>query len=95
MIAMRYGCIPVARATGGLVDTIQDNEETASNTGFLFYQASVEGLASAFTRAINTFSNPENWTLLQRNAMNQDFSWSRSAASYYHLYKNLEQGSPK
>jgi starch synthase len=89
MIAMRYGCVPVARATGGLKDTIFDNIPDKPNTGFLFNQATSSDLANAIQRALSVFSDKESWRTIQRNGMMQDFSWERSAKQYAQLYFSL------
>lgn len=89
MIAMRYGCIPVARATGGLKDTISDLTDPSLSTGFLFGEATPEALAEAIRRAMAAYTDPKGWELRQRYAMQQDFSWNRSALEYYRLYRLL------
>ncbi len=89
MFAMHYGCVPVARATGGLKDTIFDNIPDKFNTGFLFNQAASPDLANAIHRALSVFSDKEAWRAIQRNGMMQDFSWERSAKQYSRLYFSL------
>ncbi|MDH5508447.1 MAG: glycosyltransferase, partial [Anaerolineae bacterium] len=89
MIAMRYGCLPVARATGGLRDTIVDYGVNESSTGFLFSKAASSALAGAIRRAFEVFADHTAWVQLQRRAMLQDFSWVRSAHSYFDLYDRL------
>lgn len=89
MIAMRYGCVPVARAVGGLRDTIQDYHESGLRTGFLFKDATASALAKSLLRALQVFSDPADWQALQRNGMAQDFSWNRFARQYFELYKTL------
>lgn len=89
MIAMRYGCVPVARATGGLQDTIQDYSPSAESTGFLFAEASSADLASAIRRGLAVYADPEAWRKLQLNGMSQDFSWEQSARQYRALYLSL------
>jgi starch synthase len=89
MIAMRYGCVPVARATGGLADTIIDTEPATENTGFLFDDATPEALAEALRRVLKRFKSKKGWQSLQRNGMRQDFSWKRSAQIYLQEYKAL------
>jgi starch synthase len=86
MIAMRYGCIPVARATGGLKDTIVDSEDENTATGILFDAAIVSELTAALTRAISLYRKPQIWQKMQQNGMRQDFSWERSALAYAQLY---------
>lgn len=89
MIAMHYGCIPVASATGGLVDTIIDDERTEKATGFLSSEANVESFSRALLRAIEAYHNKEKWHQLIIAAMTQDFSWDRSAKQYFQLYTSL------
>jgi starch synthase len=84
MIAMRYGCIPVARATGGLRDTI-----TEGRTGFLFAEASALAMSAALLRALATFRDQEDWQVMQESAMAENFSWERSAFKYAALYRLL------
>jgi len=84
MIAMRYGCIPVVRAVGGLHDTVTDGE-----TGFVFIQPKVKDFVAAVRRAVETYKNEQAWRSMQINAMSQDFSWTNSALKYLELYKRL------
>jgi starch synthase len=84
MIAMRYGAVPVARATGGLRDTIAE-----SRTGFLFTDASSNVMAAALRRAMQAFQNRAKWQEMQVNAMREDFSWQKSAEQYASLYQKL------
>ncbi|MBN1536840.1 MAG: glycogen synthase [Anaerolineales bacterium] len=89
MFAMRYGCVPIARATGGLKDTIADSDPGKCDTGFLFKQANSSDLANAVRRALLVFNDRETWRVIQRNGMAQDFSWERSAKQYAQLYFSL------
>ena len=90
MIAMRYGNVPIARATGGLKDTIVDyDSDESKNNGFLFDNATPEALAGAIRRALDVFHDQRRWRALQRRGMKQDFSWGKSAAEYYNLYRSL------
>jgi starch synthase len=91
MIAMRYGCVPIGRATGGLHDTIYDYNHGKDSTGFLFDEASPEALLGALTRALRVFKDKKAWLSLQRRGMEQDFSWQRSAKEYLELYRTLLQ----
>ncbi|MGM9997777.1 MAG: glycogen synthase [Candidatus Bruticola sp.] len=87
MIAMRYGTLPIARETGGLVDTIKDNFY-GDGTGYLFRNYTVDDMLTAFGRALEHYLyKPELWYRTQIRAMNSDFSWERSAKSYAELYK--------
>ncbi len=90
MIAMRYGCVPIARATGGLRDTIRDYLQRPDSTGFLFDAASPVGLAGAIRRALAVYGQTHNWKGLQRRGMREDFSWERSARQYAKLYYRLK-----
>jgi starch synthase len=89
MIAMRYGCLPIARSTGGLRDTVKDNQVPETSTGFLFENSTPEALAAALRRAIAVYTDRESWQARQRCAMQQDFSWQRSAQAYAKLYHKL------
>jgi starch synthase len=92
MIAMRYGCLPLARATGGLRDTIHDGPDYRENTGFLFRSASAEGFMEGLYRALDAFAHPSIWKRMQHNAMDQDFSWENSARQYAQIYMELVGG---
>jgi starch synthase len=89
MIAMRYGCIPLARATGGLRDTIIDFKRSDRSTGFLFHKASPEAFARTLRRSIKAFQNSKVWQDIQERGMSQDFSWEHSARQYLALYQSL------
>ena len=83
LIAMRYGSVPVVRATGGLADTVQDGV-----TGFSFNQYSVDDFWRALQRAIFIFrADRDDWQRIQRQGMQADFSWNRSAHGYQQLYE--------
>lgn len=84
MIAMRYGCVPVVRATGGLKDTVAEGQ-----TGFLFEEATAEALVEALRRALAIYPEQAKWQKLQRNGMTQDFSWTKSAQRYRMVYQSL------
>ncbi len=88
MYSMRYGTVPVVRATGGLDDTVTDyNEKTGSGTGFKFKDYTSAALLHALGRARAAFANPGIWKKLQLAGMRQDFSWDRSAGEYVKLYE--------
>ena len=83
MIAMRYGCVPVVRATGGLADTVQDGI-----TGFTFDDFAVADFWDALWRALYIyFNDKESWNSLQSRGMTSDFSWKHSAYGYSQLYE--------
>jgi starch synthase len=89
MIAMRYGCVPVARATGGLRDTIFDFKTSNRSTGFLFSDPTSEALTTAIRRALSAYNDQSAWHALQKRGMSQDFSWEHSADQYLELYDIL------
>jgi starch synthase len=90
MMAMRYGCVPLARATGGLKDTIVDaDREVKDGTGFLFEPASGAALAQALERALAVYADKPRWQAIQVSGMGLDFSWEKSALAYARLYQEL------
>ncbi|MCP4417931.1 MAG: glycogen synthase [Chloroflexi bacterium] len=83
LIAMRYGSVPVVRATGGLADTVLDGE-----TGFSFHEYTADAFWHALQRAIYVFNvDKPRWQTIQKAGMTTDFSWQRSALGYDQLYK--------
>ncbi len=87
LIALRYGTIPVVRATGGLADTIRDFEPaTRKGNGFRFGPYDPWQFFAAVVRAAETFRHQEVWASLVQRAMKEDVSWSRSALRYVQLY---------
>jgi starch synthase len=88
MYSLRYGTVPVVRATGGLDDTIQDfDPNTNQGTGFKFHSYDGASLLECLRRALDAFREPKVWQPLQRNGMAKDFSWKASAAAYVTLYE--------
>jgi starch synthase len=82
LIAMRYGSVPVVRATGGLADTVQDGV-----TGFTFYQYHVNDFWQAVQRAIYIYRvDQDTWQRIQQHGMQADYSWARSALGYQQLF---------
>ena len=90
LIARRYGTIPVARATGGLVDTIIPyNKSTQEGNGYLFADYNAHDMMYTVKKALTLFRDFNSWKLLMQNAMNTDYSWARSAKEYKALYERL------
>lgn len=90
MYSMRYGTIPVVRATGGLDDTVEDCSNNGKGTGFKFEKYDAKELLKAIQRAVKMYQqHPEDWKKLMRNGMTKDFSWEHSAKKYVQLYKEL------
>jgi len=81
--SLRYGAVPVVRATGGLDDTID------TDTGFKFAEYSSVALLTAVRQALAAFSNREAWVEMMRRGMQRDFSWKASAGEYSALYQRL------
>ncbi len=84
MQAQRYGALPIAHATGGLADTIDDG-----STGFLFSDLTSDGLMAACSRAFDTFANDEQLTAMRQTAMARCFGWAGAAGEYEALYNRL------
>lgn len=91
MIAMRYGTLPIVRETGGLKDTvIPYNMFTGEGTGFTFTHFNGDEMGDAVFRAARTFwDDKDAWNKLIDNAMDANFSWTRSAAAYMDVYYGL------
>jgi len=88
MYSLRYGTLPVVRATGGLRDTVVNyGERDASGTGFMFDDLTADGLVNTIGWAQSTyFDRPDHIEAMRRTAMAQDFSWGRAAAAYETMY---------
>jgi starch synthase len=84
MHAQRYGALPIAHATGGLSDTIEDGR-----TGFLFSEFSGGALKDACGRAFDAFSEDTRLEEMRQAAMARSFSWSEAASHYRLLYRHL------
>lgn len=87
--SLKYGTVPVVRATGGLDDTIEDFDGTAG-TGFKFSLYSAEALLVAICKAVQTYRQRPVWRRLMQNGMRKDFSWMASASSYAEIYQELQ-----
>ncbi|GBD11616.1 Glycogen synthase [bacterium HR23] len=90
MYALRYGTVPIVRATGGLKDTVQEYDpSTGQGTGFLFERYTAEAMLEAVGRALALYRRRREWIRLVRNGMGADFSWRRSAQEYLAVYQRL------
>jgi starch synthase len=86
--ALRYGCIPVVHATGGLADSVIDYDpKTDTGYGFTFKSFVPEGLLTAVVRGIEAHKNLQSWKGIIKRAMAADFSWEKSAQEYIELYR--------
>jgi starch synthase len=93
MYSLRYGTIPVVRATGGLDDTVLDVRENAEKAnGIKFHEYSTGALAKAIRKAMALFTEPELFQRFRINAMSADFSWDRTAAKYVEVYERAVKG---
>jgi len=87
MYALKYGTIPLVRATGGLNDTItQYDPKTGKGNGYKFTIPSSEDLFKCIKNAVDLFENKKEWKKLMTNGMKEDFSWHKSAEKYIDLY---------
>ena len=90
MMALRYGCIPIVRETGGLKDTVTPyNEFENTGNGFSFWGNSFESFANVVGLALSIYSNKPRWNALVKRAMSADFDWRNSAVKYLEMYRGL------
>jgi starch synthase len=90
MYSLRYGTVPVVRATGGLSDTVAEyNPSTGQGTGFRFDTYNPECFKAAIDRALAVCPSRRAWIRLMKNGMQQDFSWHRSATKYVEVYNRI------
>lgn len=99
LYSLKYGTVPVVRATGGLADTIMDATPEAMSAGaangFSFREYSMLALAEALRRAVEMYRQPEQWSQLVATGMQQDWSWRRSAEQYVSLYRRISAQVPQ
>jgi starch synthase len=94
LYSLKYGTIPIVRATGGLKDSVEEfDSATAKGNGFVFHEYTTAALLAAIDRALAVFQRKDQWTTLMRTAMMADYSWNRSAREYVNLYTNLWGGA--
>jgi starch synthase len=89
MYSLRYGTVPIVRATGGLEDTVTDYDPEQGGTGFKFAEATPQALLDTLIRALEVFRRPREWRTIQLAGMRQDYSWDVSAAEYVKLYSRV------
>ena len=90
LYSLRYGSVPVVRATGGLDDTVRPfDPDTGVGTGFIFHEYSSSAMLVALEAALAIYARPARWQTLQQAGMRQDFSWDASAAAYVHEYRKV------
>jgi starch synthase len=90
--SLKYGTVPVVRATGGLDDTIEPwDARTGKGTGFKFSDYTGEALLATIKQALLAYQDPSSWQALMRNGMGRDFSWGASAREYGKIYERARQ----
>jgi starch synthase len=90
MYNLKYGALPIARATGGIQEIIEDYDPGSDNGyGFLCYEYSTDAFWDSIKRAKEIFRDRQLWGKLQERAMMRDFSWAAAAAQYEQLYRDL------
>lgn len=90
MYSMAYGTVPIVRATGGLVDTVEDFDPDArTGTGVVFHAYAADDFLSAIKRALALYKKPTYWVTLVHNCMSQDYSWSKSVRQYDAIYREI------
>jgi 1,4-alpha-glucan branching enzyme len=88
LYSLKYGTVPIVRATGGLKDSVQEFEPaTGAGTGFVFEPYEPAALLAAIDRALSVYRHQGSWGTLLQNAMSADFSWTHSAAEYLRVFR--------
>ncbi|MBU2235832.1 glycogen synthase [Patescibacteria group bacterium] len=88
MISMRYGTVPIVRATGGLKDSVVNyNPQSGTGTGFVFQNYESSELLAVTKKSLKMYEEKEFWKKLVASCLNQDFSWAQSAQKYIELYE--------
>ena len=90
--SLKYGTVPIVRATGGLDDTIEPwDARTGKGTGFKFSEYNGEALLGTIKQALAAYRDQSSWQTLMRNGMSRDFSWGASAREYGKIYERARQ----
>jgi starch synthase len=95
LTAMRYGTVPVVRATGGMIDTVFDRDHSghprAERNGYVFHHTDNQAIESALSRAFRLWSaRPDEFRNLAANGMRADYSWARPGREYLDIYQHIE-----
>ena len=86
LMALRYGSVPIVRATGGLADTVREGDD---GNGFVFHHFDASALRDAVLRALAVYRDDAAWSILRTRGMREDHSWDRAAGAYVALYTEL------
>ena len=94
LIGMRYGAVPVVRATGGMIDTVFDRDNSgrrpAERNGYVFHHTDNQAIESALSRALRLWSaQPREFRTLAANCMRADYSWARPGQEYLDIYEHI------
>jgi starch synthase len=90
MLAMRYGCVPIVRRTGGLVDTVSHHDPVnQTGTGYCFDRYEPLDFYTAMVRTAEAFRFKDQWQTLQQRGMRENFSWDKSAIEYITMYREI------
>ena len=94
LIAMRYGTVPVVRATGGMIDTVFDRDysgrPSTERNGYVFHHTDNQAIESALNRALRLWSDrPDEFRKLVANCMRADYSWARPGQEYLDIYEYI------
>ncbi|PSH05699.1 MAG: glycogen synthase GlgA [Acidobacteria bacterium] len=88
--SLKYGTVPIVRATGGLDDTIEPFDiRTGKGTGFKFHEYTAEAMLSSVQAALQVYAKPEEWRKVMLNGMARNFSWAVAAHEYLKIYEKV------
>src|SRR5690606_34037368 len=94
LYSLRYGTVPLVRATGGLADTVPDADANPDGLGFAFREYTTEALLEALDRTLRAYEDRARWREIQRRGMARDLSWEASAQKYLRLYSHVLSRAP-
>ncbi|HWP34701.1 MAG TPA: glycogen synthase GlgA [Thermodesulfobacteriota bacterium] len=91
MMSLRYGTVPIVRATGGLADTVMEASPEAGGNGFVFVEYDPAAFLAAIDRALAAYRKPRTWRALMRRGMAGDYSWDAAARRYLEVYRQARR----
>ena len=90
MYSLKYGTVPLVRATGGLADSVQHfDPKSSEGTGIVFHDFDANGLRWAMTTALKFYANKHAWKHLVYNGMQKDYSWGEQGRLYVERFRKL------